>query len=150
MGGYVAHDKDLVVYRKQRELSKAVFEVSKSFPREGKYSLTDQIRRSSRSIGAQIAEAWARRLYPKHFVAKLSDAAGEQQETQHWLTEAEDCGYIDQETRSKLMGLCVEIGRMLGAMIHKAETFAKNDYKVKEDEIPYLTASDSTEQDADH
>lgn len=143
MSGYVERYQDLLVYQKQRELSKAVFEISKSFPSEEKYSLTDQIRRSSRSIGAQIAEAWAKRLYPKHFVSKLSDADGEQQETQHWLREAEDCGYLDPETRKQVNCLCVEIGRMLGAMIKKAETFAKKDYKVRDDGIPYLTGSDS-------
>ena len=79
---YVKSYRDLVVYQKARELAVEVFETTKSFPREEMYSLTDQIRRSSRSIGAQIAEAWAKRRYPKHFLSKLSDADGEQQETQ--------------------------------------------------------------------
>jgi len=75
---YVRHFKELEVYKRQRELSGGVFRLSKRFPTEEKFSLTDQLRRASRSIGAQIAEAWAKRLYPKHFISKLSDADGEQ------------------------------------------------------------------------
>ena len=84
---YVKHFKDLEVYRRQRMLAKEVFVLSKRFPREEQFSLTDQVRRASRSIGAQIAEAWAKRFYPKHFVSKLTDADGEQMETQQWLIE---------------------------------------------------------------
>ena len=91
---YVTHFKDLEVYRRQRTLAKEVFALSKCFPREEQYSLTDQVRRSLRSIGAQIAESWAKRLYPKHFISKLPDADAEQLETQHWLIEAKDCGYL--------------------------------------------------------
>ena len=83
MSKYVKRFQELDVYQKQREVSREVFRLSKKFPSEEKYSLTDQIRRSSRSVGAQIAEAWAKRLYPKHFVSKLTDADGEQLETQH-------------------------------------------------------------------
>src|SRR5438046_4364258 len=79
---YVKHFKDLEVYKRQRNLAKEVFALSKQFPKEELYSLTDQLRRASRSIGAQIAEAWAKRLYPKHFISKLTDADGEQVETQ--------------------------------------------------------------------
>jgi len=91
---YVKHFNDLDVYKKQRTLAKDIFQLSKKFPKEEKYSLTDQIRRSSRSIGAQIAEAWAKRLYPKHWISKLTDADGEQMETLHWLIAALDCGYM--------------------------------------------------------
>lgn len=80
---YVKSFKELAVYKLSRQLSKEIFELSKKFPKEEMYSLTDQIRRASRSIGAQIAEAWAKRKYEKHFVSKLTDADGEQQETQH-------------------------------------------------------------------
>jgi four helix bundle protein len=73
--------RDLVVYQKARELSREIFQISKSFPRDETFSLTDQIRRSLRAIGANIAEAWAKRRYEKHFVSKLTDADGEQQET---------------------------------------------------------------------
>ena len=81
------------------------------------YALTDQIRRSSRSIGAQIAEAWAKRRYERHFVNKLSDADGELQETQHWIGIAFDCGYWERPTATTLRSQCEEIGRLLGGMI---------------------------------
>ena len=81
---YVKSFRDLEVYKLSRQLSKDVFETTKKFPKEEMYSLTDQVRRSSRSIGAQIAEAWAKRKYEKHFVSKLTDSDGEQFETQHW------------------------------------------------------------------
>lgn len=93
---YVKSFKDLEVYKLSRQLAKEIFEVSKKFPKEEMYSLTDQVRRSSRSIGAQIAEAWAKRRYEKHFVSKLTDADGEQQETQHWIETALDCSYYFQ------------------------------------------------------
>src|SRR5437016_8717031 len=112
---YVKHFKDLEVYKRQRNLAKEVFALSKHFPRSEKYSLTDQLRRASRSIGAQIAEAWAKRLYPKHFISKLTDADGEQMETQHWLIETGDCGYVGELDSKRLLGLCEEIGRMLGS-----------------------------------
>src|SRR5262245_59419725 len=95
--GYARRFQDLAVYRKARLLAREVFLVSKQFPREEAFSLTDQLRRASRSIGGQIAEAWAKRRYPKHFVSKLTDADGEQLETQHWLTEAYDCGYLSRQ-----------------------------------------------------
>ena len=97
--GYVRRFQDLRVYRKARMLAKAVFEASKTFPREEAYSLTDQGRRASRSIGAQIAEAWAKRRYARHFASKLTDADGEQLETQHWLIMAFDCGYLSEGIR---------------------------------------------------
>ena len=82
---YVKSFRELEVYKLSRQLAKEIFEISKKFPKEEMYSLTDQVRRSSRSIGAQIAEAWAKRRYEKHFISKLTDADGEQQETQHWI-----------------------------------------------------------------
>ena len=135
---YVTHFKDLEVYKRQRELSKEVFGLTKRFPENERYSLTDQVRRSSRSIGAQIAEAWAKRLYPKHFISKLTDADGEQMETQHWLIEAGDCGYIDQANSNRLLGVCEEIGRMLGSMMRKAESFSSSDYSLHEEPPSYL------------
>ena len=91
---YVKSFRDLEVYKLAREVSKEIFILSKNFPKEETYSLTDQIRRSSRSVGAQIAEAWGKRRYEHHFIAKLTDADSEQLETQHWLDEAEECKYI--------------------------------------------------------
>jgi four helix bundle protein len=94
---YVETFRDLRVYKKARKLAKEIFQLTKSFPPEEKYSLISQIRKSSRSIGAQIAEAWAKRKYESHFKSKLTDADGEQQETQHWLEVSLDCEYIDKE-----------------------------------------------------
>lgn len=142
---YVRHYKDLEVYRRQRLPAKEVFALSKRFPREEQYSLTDQLRRSSRSIGAQIAEAWAKRLYPKHFISKLTDADGEQMETQHWLMEAADCSYLAEQDSKRLLALCEEIGRMLGSMIRKAESFSSHDYSLHEDPVPYLATDPSTQ-----
>ncbi len=138
MSGYVKHFRDLEVYKRQREVSKEVFRLSKGFPSEERFSLTDQIRRSSRSVGAQIAEAWAKRLYPKHFISKLTDADGEQLETQHWLMEALDCEYLSQSDFKNLNDKCEEIGRMLGSMMRKADSFASSDYRLQEEAAEYL------------
>jgi len=121
--GYAKSFRDLVVYQKAKSVAKAIFEMTKSFPKEEMYSLTDQMRRSSRSIGAQIAEAWAKRRYEKYFVSKLTDADGEQQETQHWIDTAEDCGYLEKEQAKNLNADLKEIGRMLNSMIDKANQF---------------------------
>lgn len=87
------------------------------------YSLTDQIRRSSRSIGAQIAEAWGKRQYEKHFISKLTDADAEQLEAQHWIEMSHDCQYISMEMSNELLNKCTTIGKMLNSMINKAELF---------------------------
>jgi four helix bundle protein len=115
--------EDLVVYRKTRELARQLFRESRAFPREEMYSLTDQLRRASRSIGGQIAEAWAKRKYEKHFVSKLSDADGELLETRHWIGEAQDCGYLDESIARAHKATIVEIGRMLNAMMDKSSLF---------------------------
>ncbi len=115
--------KDLEVYKLSRQLSKELFEISKKFPKEEMYSLTDQMRRSSRSVGAQIAEAWAKRKYEKHFISKLTDADGEQLETQHWLEIAFDCLYITEDIVNRLNTKYTLIGKMLGSMINKSESF---------------------------
>jgi four helix bundle protein len=122
----LAHAKsfrDLMVYKKARAVAKKIFELSKTFPKEELYSLTDQVRRASRSIGAQIAEAWAKRRYEKHFVSKLSDADGEQLETQHWIETAEDCGYLSSSQANEINDELSEIGRMLHSMMSKADQF---------------------------
>ena len=115
--------RDLVVYRKARTVAQRVFQITKGFPREEMYSLTDQVRRSSRSVGAQITEAWAKRRYEKHFASKLSDADGEQQETQHWIETATDCDYLKPDDARTLNRELGEIGRMLNSMIAKADSF---------------------------
>jgi len=120
---YVKSFRDLEVYRLAREVSKEIFILSKGFPVEEKYSLTDQIRRSSRSIGAQIAEAWGKRKYEMHFISKLTDADSEQLETQHWLEVSEECSHITSETAKHLLQKCESIGKMLQSMIDKSGTF---------------------------
>ena len=90
--------RDLDVYKMSFNASMKLFEISKAFPREEQYSLTDQIRRSSRSVSANISEAFRKRKYPKSFVSKLSDAEAEAAETQTWLDFALKCGYIELET----------------------------------------------------
>jgi four helix bundle protein len=123
--GYARRFQDLAVYKKVRILAREVFRASKKFPREEAFSLTDQLRRASRSIGGQIAESWAKRRYPKHFISKLTDADGEQMETQHWLTEAYDCEYLSKAETHRLGSLCLEVGAMLGEMISKADQFCQ-------------------------
>lgn len=115
--------RELVVYQETRKLALDIFEQTKGFPKEETYALTDQVRRSSRSIGAQIAEAWAKRRYERHFISKLTDADGELQETQHWIGIAYDCGYWDQAVAGPLREHCQKIGRLLGSMIDKADQF---------------------------
>ena len=84
--GFVRDYTDLLAYRTSFKLSKEIFEVTKQFPKEEMYSLTDQFRRAIRSVGANIAEAWGKRRYEKHFVSKLTDADAERLETQHRCT----------------------------------------------------------------
>jgi four helix bundle protein len=102
---------DLEVYQRARRLAGTLFERTKSFPREETYALTDQLRRSSRAIGAQIAEAWGKRLYPRHFLSKLTDADAEQRETRHWIAVATDCGYLDSQEAADFLEDLGVIGR---------------------------------------
>lgn len=131
--------RDLIVYQKARTLSQEIFTLSSTFPREETFSLTDQVRRSSRSIGAQIAEAWAKRRYEKSFVSKLTDANGEQLETQHWIEVARDCGYISREQSQLLIDKCTEVGRLLGSMINKSSQFCQTRSNlIREIEVEYF------------
>ena len=133
--------RDLIVYQKTKEAAKAIFQITKSFPKDEMYSLTSQVRRSSRSIGAQIAEAWAKRRFEKHFISKLTDADAEAQETEHWIDTAEDCGYISSFKVSEINGVLSEIGRMLNSMINKADLFCgTNSYTVRESTSEYFAA----------
>jgi four helix bundle protein len=122
---YVKSFRDLEVYKLSREVSKEIFIFSKTFPKEEKYSLTDQIRRSSRSVGAQIAEAWGKRRYEMHFISKLTDADSEQMETQHWLETVEECEYLKNEDTAQLLEKCESIGKMIHSMIDKSSMFCK-------------------------
>ncbi len=109
--------KDLLVYQKAFKVAMMVFHLSKRFPSEEKFSLTDQCRRSSRSVTAQIAEAFRKRKYPAYFISKLTDADGENAETQVWLDYAVECGYVSPSDVSVIMSLSIEVGNMLGSMI---------------------------------
>ncbi len=145
---YARSFKDLRVYQKAREVSSAVFKLSKAFPKEEMYSLTDQMRRAARSIGAQIAEAWGKRRYEKHFVSKLTDADAEQMETQHWASEALDCGYISTAEATRLNSGLEEIGRMLNSMIEKADAFCGPlDSALHESTADYFASASETPTD---
>ncbi len=115
--------KDLIVYQKAFKLAMEIFHVTKDFPKEEKYSLTDQIRRSSRSVGSNISEAWPKRKYVKHFVSKLTDSQSEACETIHWLDVSFACKYIKDKKHHELTELTLEIQRMLESMIRKPEKF---------------------------
>ena len=141
--GHARSFRELAVYQKARKVSRAIFEISNGFPKEETYSLTDQIRRASRSIGAQIAEAWAKRRYERHFIAKLTDADAEQMETQHWIDEACDCQYLDRKQAEELTGELMEIGRMLNSMMDKAPSFCgQSNHIIRDETVEYLVNSD--------
>ena len=120
---HAKHFEELEIYQLSKQLSKEIFELTKKFPKEEMYSLTDQIRRSSRAIGAQIAEAWGKRVYEKHFVSKLTDADAEQLETHHWIETALDCSYVSAQVSEELLTKCHSVGRMLHSMIMKSSAF---------------------------
>lgn len=120
MGGH----KDLKVFQMAYRLAMEIFRLTKNFPVEEKYSLTDQIRRSSRSVAANLAEGYRKRQYPKAFVNKLSDSDGEATETQVWLEFSKDCGYLSADVCQKLLSEYEEVGRMLGGMMLHPEKFA--------------------------
>jgi four helix bundle protein len=115
--------RDLIVYQKAYKLAMEIFDLSKSFPKEERYSLTDQIRRSSRSVTSNLAEAWAKKIYIKAFVAKLADALGEEYETEGWLDYSKDCKYITDENYDALMAGYDEVRKMLVSMINNPERF---------------------------
>ena len=117
--------KDLIVYQKAYLLAMQIFDLSKGYPKEERYSLTDQIRRSSRSVTSNIAEAWAKRIYTKVFVNKLSDSLGEEFETEGWLDYSLDCNYIKKETHSLLIAEYDQVRKMLISMMNKPEKFCR-------------------------
>ena len=108
---------DLIVYKKAFQLSMEIFEMTKSFPKEEKYSLIDQIRRSSRSVCSCLAEGYRKRRYVAHFVSKTTDSDMENSETQVWLDFSLACQYINEETYKDKMGKSEEIGRLLQDII---------------------------------
>ncbi|HEX2969159.1 MAG TPA: four helix bundle protein [Bacteroidales bacterium] len=113
--------KDLIVYQKAYKLGMEIFEISKKFPKEEKFSLTDQLRRSSRSVTANIAESWAKRRYEKSFIYKLSDSLGEEFETESWLDYAHDCSYIDHPIHEHLLDEYKEVRKILISIINNPD-----------------------------
>ena len=117
--------RDLKVYQLAFNLAMEIFNLSKTFPQEERFSLTDQIRRASRSVAANIAEGYRKKQYPKMFASKMADADGEAAETQVWLDFACECGYLAPTQQTQLKNSYEEIGRMLGSMIAHPERFSR-------------------------
>ena len=128
MQGY----RDLKAYQLAYRLAMEIYLESKAFPKDERYSLTDQIRRSSRSIVANIAEAYRKRQYPRMFVSKLADADGETTETQVWLDFGRDCNYLPAERHAELFKGYEEVGKMLGAMMSVPEKFIPYNQRSKD------------------
>jgi len=137
--------RELRVYQAARDAALSVFIVTKTFPREERYALIDQVRRSSRAVKAMIAEAWARRRYKAAFVNKIDEALGEANETQSWLDDALDNEYLSKEDFQELDDRYQAIGGMLSRMIDRADDFCKHtpatDYRAiaREDEESSFT-----------
>ncbi|WP_428230391.1 four helix bundle protein [Flavobacterium sp.] len=115
--------QDLIAYKKSFCLAMKIFNITKQFPKEETYSLTDQIKRSSRSVTVTIAEAYRKRVYPKHFYSKLTDSDGENSETQAWLEFALACKYISNESYNELLSESIEIGKLLNYMLLNPKKF---------------------------
>ena len=115
--------QDLLAYKKSFSLAMRIFEITKTFPKEETYSLTDQIRRSSRSVPVTIAESYRKRIYPKHFYSKLTDSDGENSETQVWLEFELSCKYISDSIYQELISESIEIGKLLNYMLLNPEKF---------------------------
>ena len=115
--------KNLKVYQMTCQLAMEIFELTQEFPKHEAYSLTDQIRRSSRSVCTSIAEGYRKRRYPRHFTSRITDADGEASETMVWLDFAKDCGYITDDCHQCLTQRYEEVGRMLGSMADRPERF---------------------------
>jgi four helix bundle protein len=115
--------RDLRVYDLAFKLAMDIFELTKPFPADERYSLTSQIRRSSRSVVANIAEGFRKRQYPNMFVSKLADSDAEATETQVWLEFAFSCGYLPERNRTQLVVKYEELGRMIGKMMESPERF---------------------------
>jgi len=115
--------KDLTVYKLAYDLAMEIFELSKHFPPGERFALTTQIRRSSRSVCLNLREAWAKRRYEAHFISKLTDCDGEDSETESSVAFARDCRYISADEHQLLTTKCADIGRMLGQMMKKSQSF---------------------------
>ena len=115
--------QDLLAYQKSIDLAMNIFEISKKFPKEEVYSLTDQVRRSSRSVTANLAEAYRKRTYPKHFRSKLTDCDAENAETQVWIEFAYRCNYINENLYQELLNQSEEVGKLINYMILNPHKF---------------------------
>ena len=115
--------QDLYAYQKSFELAMRIFELTKSFPKEETYSLTDQIRRSSRSVSANIAEAYRKRDYPKHFHSKLTDSDSENSETQVWIEYSFKCDYLNKRKYLELIKESEEVGKLINSMLRNPSKF---------------------------
>ena len=115
--------KELKVYQEAFALAMEIFKLSKSWTKDEQYSLTDQIRRSSRSVCGNLREAWSKRRYEAHFVMKLTDCDGENSETDTWLDFARDCGYLNNKDHQRLTERCSSVGKMLGSMLKNPNLF---------------------------
>ena len=115
--------RDLIVYQKSYKVAMEIFEITKTYPKEEKYLLIDQIRRSSRSIPSNIAEAWVKRKYPKSFVSKLLDSLAEESETEVWIDMSQDCKYIEDQLHNNLLERYQEVAKMLNSMINTPDKF---------------------------
>ena len=123
MATRIVKHTDLKVYQRARAAAKLIFDVSRKFPKEERYSLTDQIRRCSRSVCCNLAEAWRKRRYPNAFISKLNDCEGEAAETQVWLEFAVDGKYVDRDTARQIYREYDAIIGMLIAMINRPENW---------------------------
>ena len=117
--------RDLNVYRRARIEAERIFKLTQGFPREERFSLTDQIRRSSRAVKSMVAEAWGHRRYRASFVSKLTDALGEATETQSWLDDALDCHYISEEQHHNHDAAWQSLGGMINNTIERADDFCR-------------------------
>jgi four helix bundle protein len=115
--------KDTTVYKKAFALAMQIFEISKTFPKEEKYSLTDQIRRSSRSVYANIAEAYRKKRYPAHLISKLTDSDAENSETNVWIDFSFACNYIEENVKDDLTFKNAEIGKLIFHMINNPDKY---------------------------
>ena len=125
MMGFYRGFRDLKVYQLAYNLAGEIFDVSRTFPKEEQYSLTDQIRRASRSVPVNISEAWGKRIYPRHFILKLTDAKGETAETTVWMDFSLHHQYINQKTHHYFLNKYTEVSKMLSSMINHPEKFCR-------------------------
>ena len=128
MGDY----RDLLVYKKAFALAMDIKHRSESFPPEERYSLTDQVRRSSRSVCVNLVEGYRKRSYPAHFKAKISDSDMENSETQVWIDFAEACGYLSKDEAQSLRSRSEEVGRVLHFMLQNPEKFLPKDFSTRD------------------